>query len=348
MAKTTSWGTAARQAALAGALALTGGAALAGAAAAAPHPVPISSCPYTIMAAGTYVLTRDLSCAGPAPAITVAPHVDNVRLVLGGRALTGDGSGNGIVAAGSADNPITGLRISLGTVTGFVAGVLVDFAPGAWVVGVTATGNSDRGIDVEQSPNARVAGNTASRNGDNGIRVDDCVGCDVAFNRTADNAQDSIFASSDNTGARFVSNTAVRSGRNGFDLNGCANCLIAGNLADGNRSYGIDIGFDSTGMRVAGNTARGNGLAGLSLGTGSVDDNLVQGNTTQDNGGGGIEVVEGAVGNRLEGNRATGNTPFDLIDENLDLVPPACANTWRRNRFATDNEGDGPGAGCIR
>jgi hypothetical protein len=49
---------------------------------------------------------------------------------------------------------------------------------------------------------------------------------------------------------------------------------------------------------------------------------------------------------RLEGNRARNNTPFDLIDGNPTATP--CANTWRGNSFATDNEGNGPAAGCIR
>ena len=34
----------------------------------------------------------------------------------------------------------------------------------------------------------------------------------------------------------------------------------------------------------------------------------------------------------------------DLVDGNL----PPCVNTWQGNTFVTDNEGNGPGAGCIR
>ena len=34
-----------------------------------------------------------------------------------------------------------------------------------------------------------------------------------------------------------------------------------------------------------------------------------------------------------------------MEDQNL---PDACVNTWRANSFDTDNEGDGPGTGCIR
>ena len=63
----------------------------------------IQSCPYTIQAPGTYILTRDLDC--PAPAITVAPDVDNVVLLLGGRTLTWNGEGDlddGIIAIGTS------------------------------------------------------------------------------------------------------------------------------------------------------------------------------------------------------------------------------------------------------
>ena len=60
--------------------------------------------------------------------------------------------------------------------------------------------------------------------------------------------------------------------------------------------------------------------------------------------GWGILVDTPATGNRIEGNVATGNSIFDLDDANQ----PACVNTWRGNAFVTDNEGNGPGAGCIR
>jgi parallel beta-helix repeat protein len=78
----------------------------------------------------------------------------------------------------------------------------------------------------------------------------------------------------------------------------------------------------------------------------TVDGNLVQGNRATGNGDGGIRVAFRATGNRLRGNQATDNTPVDLIDENPTATP--CANTWRGNSFVTDNEGDGPGVGCIR
>ena len=101
---------------------------------------------------------------------------------------------------------------------------------------------------------------------------------------------------------------------------GCDGCELVGNRTAGNRGGGIVLSA-STGARVDGNTATGNR-------------------------GSGIEVGPGATGNRLAGNRAIGNAGLDLTGENLSADP--CPNAWRDNRFATDNEGDGPGAGCIR
>jgi len=306
---------AARRAALASALALAGVAAGQGTAAAqaAPHPIPISSCYYTIMASGTYVLTQDLTCPGSEPAITVAPNVDNVRLVLAGRTLTGDGDdeGNGVVAVGTLEDPIAGLRVVGGTVTGFDDGVFIRNAPGARVAGVTAAGNQRRGIYVDQSPGAWLVGNTARDNRE-GIYAEDCDGCQIVGNRAIGNARE-IF------------------------------------------SDGIQL--DSTaGARVVGNTATDNGDDGFDISFGSAD-NLVSGNVVTGNLGSGIDVVDGSRGNQFVGNLATGNDADpngdrDLFDGNVRSdEPTVCPNTWRANRFATDNEvgaGAGPGAGCIR
>jgi hypothetical protein len=59
----------------------------------------------------------------------------------------------------------------------------------------------------------------------------------------------------------------------------------------------------------------------------------------------GIQVTPGSTDNQFLGNTATGNSPGpDLVEGNL----PACSNSWLANVFVTDNEGNGPGAGCIR
>ena len=61
-------------------------------------------------------------------------------------------------------------------------------------------------------------------------------------------------------------------------------------------------------------------------------------------------MTGGSTGNQLEGNTAPGNDTDgngdrDLFDANIGS---GCVNIWRGNSFVTDNEGDGPGAGCIR
>lgn len=312
------WGRIARRGAtLASALALAG-MATGQKTVAAQAPRLISSCPYTIMAPDTHVLTRDLIC--PAPAITVAPNVDDVRLVLGVHTLTFLGPNdpdvfdeNGIVAVGTSEDPIAGLRVVGGTVAGFDNGVFVRGAPSARVTGVTAAGNQRRGIYVDQSPGAWLVGNTARGNNREGIYAEDCDGCQIVGNR------------------------AIGNGREGFSDDG--------------------IQLDSTaGARVAGNTATGNGDDGLDVSFSSAD-NVVQGNAFTGNLGSGIDVVDGSRGNQFVGNLATGNDADpngdrDLFDGNIRSDDPAvCLNTWRANRFATDNEvgaGAGPGAGCIR
>ena len=101
----------------------------------------VQSCPFTAMTPGTYILARDLICPGDGVVITA----DDVRLVLGGHTLTGSGSGAG-VHADTADDPITGLRVTSGTVTGFTTGVLLVRTPGARLAAVTAADNEGIGI----------------------------------------------------------------------------------------------------------------------------------------------------------------------------------------------------------
>ena len=53
-------------------------------------------------------------------------------------------------------------------------------------------------------------------------------------------------------------------------------------------------------------------------------------------------IGEGGSNNDVLNNIAMGNSDVDLNDEG------ACDNTWKKNLFVTDGEGDGPGAGCIQ
>jgi parallel beta-helix repeat protein len=82
----------------------------------------------------------------------------------------------------------------------------------------------------------------------------------------------------------------------------------------------------------------------LGIGVASTTGALLAGNKATNNTGSGIRLSFGSDSNHVVGNAATGNRNFDLADFNL----PACVNTWQGNTFVTDNEGNGPGAGCIR
>ncbi len=332
------------------ALALTGGAGQAEAA------TPINNCGTVIGQSGAYFLARDLSCPGTGITITA----DDVRLDLNGRTLAGtEDSGYGIYAQGAPDHfgtpvpgtpdsrTLTGLSVTgPGTVSGFVIGLYLDEAPGARVarvaatgnksegvritdspgvkvVGVTATGNGTDGIDIHDSPGARATGNTATRNAVNGIYVLASEDSEVAGNRAADNGTGGI-VTGEAPRSRIADNTATRNGRAGIDVFDCPRCVIADNQVAESGEQGLLLEGATTGARIAGNTATGNV-------------------------GAGIRVDEGATGNTLERNRARGNDPVDLADENVAAGDrPACANRWWRNAFRTDSEGDGPGAGCIR
>jgi hypothetical protein len=57
----------------------------------------------------------------------------------------------------------------------------------------------------------------------------------------------------------------------------------------------------------------------------------------------GIRADAGSTGSLFRGNIATGNSEVDLADQNR----PTCVNAWLGNGFVTDNEGNGPGAGCV-
>jgi parallel beta-helix repeat protein len=123
------------------------------------------------------------------------------------------------------------------------------------------------------------------------------------------------------SGARIIGVTASGNDGGGILLQDCVGCQVVNSQANDTGNIGIHL-IDSTNTWVFGNTTTGNQLAGIGL-------------------------FGGSTGNRVANNVATGNGAFDLVDQNV----PTCVNTWRRNRFVTDNESGaafGPGAGCIQ
>jgi parallel beta-helix repeat protein len=127
----------------------------------------------------------------------------------------------------------------------------------------------------------------------------------------------------------------------GIELRCTTDARVSGMTLSGN---GVGIGLrDSRHARLRGNALTGNsiGIDVFATTASQIRDNAI---LSEGGAGLGIDLSSGATGNLVQRNTAQGHF-LDLRDENL---PAACVNTWRDNTFATDNEGDGPGAGCIQ
>ena len=144
----------------------------------------------------------------------------------------------------------------------------------------------------------------------------------------------------------------VSENSDGFALYGCAECQVRGNRSVRNRNDGLELGASGMGVTESTferNTFSNNSAKGINIQGGAAQDNQISKNTIRDNGEEGLYVGPDEQDNRLTKNVARGNGGPDLVDQNLTVFdPPRCLNFWRGNNFVTDNEGDGPGAGCIR
>ncbi len=111
----------------------------------------------------------------------------------------------------------------------------------------------------------------------------------------------------------------------------------------------VQIGDHSERNRIAGNLITGGGSEGLDVRNIRAVDNLFVGNQIRGNDGHGINLPKSEAGNVFRANVVLGNGGltggFDIFDE---WLPDECLHTWEDNVFETDNEGDGPSAGCIR
>jgi parallel beta-helix repeat protein len=234
---------------------------------------------------------------------------DNVILLLGRRSVTGAGTDEG--------------------------------------VGIRARGTSEDPIEKLLIRGGSVEGFF------NGLEIANAPGARINQVTVLDNRERGISAES-SSGAQLVGNI-VRGNTSGLVLQRCDGCLAQGNRAIANAVRDLSDGIQlqrTAGARVEGNVATGNADDGIELRSDSTG-NVVRLNVVTGNGRSGIDIADRSTGNRILLNKATGNnvdglgTDGDLSDVNL-RSGRGCVNTWRANRFATDTEGDGPGAGCIR
>lgn len=163
----------------------------------------------------------------------------------------------------------------------------------------------------------------------------------------------SLLTAANNT----FNNTAVTNNGVGYRVwYSSDNNLINSNDISNNEDESIDM-YASNGNTIRNNTI--NNLGGDVPADGILifdgTNNVIRGNTVNA-GYVGIEMLASAPGtnanNTIENNTALGNSVFDMVDS-LDIpgFPPlaACStNSWSHNNFGTDNEGDGPSAGCIQ
>jgi hypothetical protein len=244
----------------------------------------ISGCPYTITAPGNYVVAKDLTSVGTCISIgTISVSID-----LQGHTLTGNGTGDGIVAQGGVIPPSgTHIVISNGTIQNFGEGILANTVPGPAngamaIVGMTIQKNGGNGLDLFGGDT--VVDSQIVDNGGSGITIIGEFPSAIVKSEVSKNGADGIAGSSgpvfvidtvaDNNvmdgialalggvpeaGNRVVGSQANGNGGNGIDLGNLPGAVIA-STAVRNAGAGIVVSCPS---EVAGSTARNNGSGNL-------------------------------------------------------------------------------------
>jgi parallel beta-helix repeat protein len=270
----------------------------------------IGSCGTTISSPGDYQVADDLSCAGDGITITSS----GVRLNMAHHVLSGNGTGTGLSVVGVPGD----VDVGNGTLTGFSTGVRIQGARGVNLEAVTATGNAT------------------------GMVLDHADGNDITDTLVMNNTGDGIqaFRSNHNVITASVSNGNGGAGLLGQDFD---DNVLSGNGFHGDGGDGVRLDRASDGNLFRANDVADNGANGLSLVR--AHGNTLKANIVRRNGGTGIRVQAGSTQNLAQGNTAQQNSVLDVADLNPD---PCTDNTWKSNNFATDSEGDGNQAGCIR
>jgi parallel beta-helix repeat protein len=169
------------------------------------------------------------------------------------------------------------------------------------------------------------------------------------YNHALDNGGFGITnAFSGQGGHTICFNRCLRNQTDGIIIFGSKNtihCNVAsdtGLVVDYNFAKGIIVQGDDN--RISYNTCTGNRYGGIVLEAGTR--NRVHNNRCSKNAIVGIQVIAfgDTFGNTFTKNFAVQNGVNDLNDVYL----PNCFNLWTENWFQTDNEGDGPTAGCIQ
>ena len=270
----------------------------------------IATCPILIDSPGSYWLASDLTCPGDGIVI----RSGGVSLQLAQHVLTGNGTGIGITIIDADGN----IDVANGTVTGFDIGVVVSNASG---------------VDV---------GHVFSMANNTGMVLDHCTDSSLTNTIVVQNAGNGIEAY-DSSAMTITGSLADQNGAAGFVAQGFAGNLLTGSGFHSNVGDGLRLETGSDGNSLRANDASTNGGDGVLLT--DADGNSLTSNHVNGNAGSGVRVNAQSTQNVLTSNRAHGNGVVDAADLNPD---PCGANTWQRNVFDTDSEGDGSRAGCLQ
>lgn len=316
---------------------------------AAPPAIPITQAdiPYTIYQPGRYVVAEDLAGLPDVAVITITAsnvHLDLNHHLLSGPVTTSDDC---IFTEGSIGVKITGAtnaRFSNGTIQGFSVGVLLLDSLSSQVSDLTIKQTCWEGIQLDNTHYSSITNSDISYNFHSGVRLTHSHNNRFNANIVTDNPLFFGYLLLESHNNAITSNTISR---NYFGVQITCGATTEGNevrnnVVNNNQS-GITVGCGNglaSKIVVSGNTVTNNSN-GIVLSTGTsestVRNNTVRGNVR------GIFLYDNGQ-NRVLDNTSLNNADYDMYDGNL----PACVNFWTRNTFSSDNEGDGPEAGCIQ
>ena len=281
---------------------------LVGVAPASAQSTAVDTCGQQLSAPGNYHLTGDLSCSTDGVVITAS----DVSFTLAGYTISGVSSRDSC----DVDQPQLGVRVepgtsnvrvSGGTVTGFVDGVML-YGSNSRVSAMTITNNCVFGITVSSDGNV-VDTNAISGSGWDGIALAAASHATIRSNDVDGNTRYGIIITEFSDGNTVHSNILRRNG-----------------LEEGASGGGIGV-FNGNDNVIHDNAVNAN-FVGILLSapiTGTtISDNTANGNVST-----GISIAPGSSTNTVTGNTARGSGICDASDPNPG------ANTWTGNIFGT-------------
>lgn len=224
----------------------------------------------TISAAGSYVLTRDVT------QLTIG--ASNVDLDLNGFTVATAGGVDAIAISGVDNVTVRNGKIDGGPVT-------VSSSRNVRVERLAIRSADDAGIAVSGSDNFVVRDNVVIESQQAGISVDGCFSGTIEGNLLQGSGvlapSAGIAVTSGSGSITIEGNRLDASSSSGIDVADCTDCAVIDNVVTSSGSHGINV--DGTRVHVRGNVSNGNSAYGLRLDGSS---NTYGGNAGRGNGGG--------------------------------------------------------------